>query len=116
MRRMIPALGCALALGACTSWAQAPAPAPAALHEFEGPVEVVRHDRFSLLLHDAYVKGDTLYGDRAGTRMAVALRDVKAIRRQKVEPLQTAGAVVGATVAAFAALVAVAVAAGWEIL
>lgn len=107
-RRTTLALGCAFALGACTTWVEAPTPAPAALHEFPGPVEVIRHGTFSLLLRDAYVKGDTLYGTRAGTRMAVALHDVKAIRRQKSEPLQTFGAVVGVAAAALVTLVVVA--------
>ena len=101
IRRMTLALGCVFALGACTTWREAPPPAPAALHEFTGPVHVIRHGgAFSLVLRDAYVKGDTLYGYSAKTLMVVALRDVQAIRRQKIEPLRTAGAMaVGAVVA-----------------
>ena len=114
MRCMMLAMGCALAPGACTSWIETPPPGPSALHEFAGPVEVVRHGTFSLLLRDAYVKGDTLYGDRAGTR--VALRGVKAIRRQKSEPLQSLGAVAGVALVAFAALVAAALAMEWDLL
>ena len=107
-RRTTVALGCVVALGACTTWRETPIPAPAALHELTGPVHVIRNNTFSLVLRDAYVKGDTLYGYSGRTRMAVALRDVQAIRRQKSEPLQTIGAVVGVTAAALVTLVVVA--------
>ncbi|HEU4560071.1 MAG TPA: hypothetical protein VFS20_19630 [Longimicrobium sp.] len=99
MRRILLALVCALALGACTTWRERPTPAPATLREFTGPVHVIRHGTYSLVLRDACVKGDTLYGYSDRTRMAVALRDVRAIRRKRIEPIRSVAAgVVGAAV------------------
>lgn len=102
LRRLVPALGCALTLGACTTWVEAPPPAPAALTEFSGPIRVIRNDGFAVVLRDAYVRGDTLYGYPPGadTRMAVALQDVRGTRRQELDPLRGFGVLaVGAVVA-----------------
>ena len=106
LRRILPVLGCALALGACTSWAEVPTPAPAARHEVAGPVRVTRHDGVSLTLRDPYVKGDTLYGNDSEIRTAVALRDVKAIRRREVHALRSAGMVAVVVAAGVGALIA----------
>ncbi len=106
-RRIALALGCALALGACTTWREAPPPAPAALREFDGPVRVIRHDGFSTELRDAYVRGDTLYGYDSKTRVAMPLRDVKAMETRKLDALRSIGAGVAYTVAALGALMVV---------
>lgn len=105
IHRTTLALGCVVALGACTSWRETPAPAPTAPHEFTGPVHVIRHGTFSLVLRDAHVKGDTLYGYSANTRMAVALSDVQAIRQQGQSALQMVGTVALGAAAAFGAYV-----------
>lgn len=90
-RRIVLALGCALALGACTTWTEAPPPAPSARREISGPVRVVRPDGASVVLHDAYVAGDTLCGFRSGTRMAVPLQSLQAIQRREVDSLPEPG-------------------------
>ena len=81
-RRIVPVLGCAFALGACTTWIETPPPTPTAIREFDGPVRITRPDGFSVVLRDAYVTGDTLYGYHSGTRMAVPLRDVVTTHRR----------------------------------
>ncbi len=103
--RIIPMLGCALALGACNTWVATPTPAPAALREFDGPVRITRPDGFSVVLNSAYVTGDTLYGYHSGTRMAVPLRNVKATHRQDVDPLRSIGAAALGAAAVFGAYV-----------
>jgi hypothetical protein len=107
MRRVVPALACALALGACTTWIEAPPPGPSALNEISGPIRVVRPDGFSVVLRDAYVTGDTLYGYpsgtgiKTGTRMAVPLRDVVATQRHEMDPLRSLGALAVGAAATF---------------
>jgi hypothetical protein len=101
-RRTTLALSCALALGACTAWVETPPPAPSPLNEISGPIRIIRDDGFAVVLHDPYVRGDTLYGYPPGTRtrMAVALKDVRTTRRREFDPLRGFGALaVGAVVA-----------------
>ncbi|HEU4560067.1 MAG TPA: hypothetical protein VFS20_19610 [Longimicrobium sp.] len=104
-RRMVPALGCALALGACTTWIEAPSPAPARRHEFSGPVRITRSDGFSVVLNPAYVTGDTLYGYTGGNRIAVPLQDVRTTHRRELDPLRSIGAAAVGAAAAFGAYV-----------
>lgn len=104
-RRIAPALGCALALGACTTWVEAPSPAPAALHEFSGPVRITRSNGFWEVLNPAYVTGDTLYGYTGGNRIAVPLQDVRTTHRRELDPLRSIGAAAVGAVAAFGAYV-----------
>ncbi len=106
-RRIIPMLGCAFALGACTTWVAAPPPGPSALNEISGPIRVVRPDGFSVELRDAYVTGDTLYGypPGMGGRMAVPLREVVATQRREVDPIRSLGAAAAGAAAAFGAYV-----------
>jgi hypothetical protein len=90
------ALGCLIALSACTTWegAPPPPPAPSARDEIRGPIRVVRADGFAVVLHDAHVTGDTLYGYRegTGTRMAVPLPEVVTTQRRRIDPLRSLGA------------------------
>jgi hypothetical protein len=103
IRRTTLALGCAFALGACTTWREAPPPGPSTLDEISGPIRVVRPDGFSVELRDAYVTGDTLYGYPPGTgpRIAVPLRDVVTTQRREVDPLRSLGALAAGAAAAF---------------
>lgn len=93
-RRATLALGCALALGACATWVEAPTPAPApdALRKLSSAVRVVQHDGSSVQLRNAYVRGDTLYGYSSETRVAVPLREVAAILRKETELERSSGA------------------------
>lgn len=107
-RRIIPALGCALALGACTTWVEAPA--PATVDQVSAPLRIIRNDGFAVVLHDAYVKGETLYGHHSGAPLAIPLREVKATRRRELDPFRgfgvlAVGAVVAFGVYAFATII-----------
>ncbi|HEU4560068.1 MAG TPA: hypothetical protein VFS20_19615 [Longimicrobium sp.] len=101
-RRAILALGCGLALGACTTWVEAPTPAPApdALRKFSSTIRVVQHDGSSVRLRNAYVTGDTPYGHHSGASMAIPLHEVRATRRRELDPFRGFGVLaVGAVVA-----------------
>lgn len=103
MHRITPVLGCALVLNACSTWVEAPPPGPSPLNEISGPIRVVRPDGFSVVLRDAYVAGDTLYGYHEETRMAVPLGDVVTTHRREVDALRSLGAVAVGAAAAFGA-------------
>ncbi|HEU4560070.1 MAG TPA: hypothetical protein VFS20_19625 [Longimicrobium sp.] len=105
MRRIAPVLGCALVLSACSTWVEAPPPGPSPLNEISGPIRVVRPDGFSMVLRDAYVAGDTLYGYHEETRMAVPLGEVVTTHRREVDPLRSLGAAAVGAAAAFGAFV-----------
>lgn len=105
IRRALLALGCAYALGACTTWTELPAPRPATLRELGGPVRVTRHDGYSMELRDVSVRGDTLYGYQSDNRVAVPLHEMKAMQKRYIDPVRTVGAGVIYAVAAFGTLI-----------
>ncbi|HEU4560069.1 MAG TPA: hypothetical protein VFS20_19620 [Longimicrobium sp.] len=109
IRRTLLALGCALALGACTTWTELPMPSPATLRELGGPVRVIRHDGYSMELRDVAVRGDTLYGYQAETRVAVPLHELKTMEKRYIDPVRTVGAGVIYGVAAFGTLIFLAI-------
>lgn len=90
-RRPILALCCLLALGACTTWEEQSAPAPAAAGREIRAVRLTLDDGFSMVLENAVVRGDSIVGtppDRS-VQTAVALADVKKAEIRRIDPAST---------------------------
>lgn len=108
LRRSIAALGCALLLGGCTTWAEAPNLGPSSTAVVKGPLRIMRADGFWIEMEDVSVRNDSLVGHKAGNDwlpVAVALSDVKMTQRQDVDPLASVGVALVAVAAGFGAYV-----------
>lgn len=76
-----------------------------------GEVRVVRTDGTAYALHDARIDIDSVVGtDAAGTRVAIATKDVRTIDERRISALRTAGLVGVTAVGIVAALVIYAIA------
>jgi len=86
----VPLLACSL-LGACTTWRSRPVSEPGAAAFVAKQARVTRADGTALVLADAQVRGDSLWGTAArGARVAVALRDVRRVEVRRPNELGTA--------------------------
>lgn len=100
------ALACALTLGACTTWAEAPNPSPFSTHVNPGPVRIVRNDGFSVVAEDVSVRNDSVVGHEQGhddRLIAVALADVKTTQQPSMDPARSLGVALVSAAAAFGA-------------
>lgn len=108
VRRAGAALACALMLGGCSTWAEAPNPSPYSTRVIRGPLRIVRTDGFSVVAEDVSVRNDSVVGHEAGRDdrlIAVALADVKRTEAQSVDPLASIGVALVGVAAGFGAFV-----------
>ncbi|HET7464158.1 MAG TPA: hypothetical protein VFJ82_23070 [Longimicrobium sp.] len=90
VHRSIAALGCALLLGACTTWSEQSSPTPAMSRPVKH-VRLTRTDGTVVMLEEASVQGDSIVGTPPLTtgRAAVALADVKKAEIRRIDPSAT---------------------------
>lgn len=99
---MLVAAGCALPLGACTTWRDQPPPLPTVRRTIDGPVRVTRRDGYSIVLDAADVRGDSIVGisQLQKRRVSIALDDATRVEQRRDNVIGTVALVVSITAAA----------------